>query len=129
MFTMVVLTLFVGVYSLTVRIRAVRKEGLDPMYFKTYTVGDPSHRVLQAGRHFENLFEVPTLFYAGCLAAMMVGANQKWALIWAWAFVAARIVHAVIHLGSNKLFPRMGSFLFGFTAIIGLWICVILKLI
>jgi hypothetical protein len=126
MFAVVLLTFVVGLLNFRARVGAVRNEGLDPKYFKTFTAGQPSHRLLQVGRHFNNLFEVPTLFYAGCLAAMMVGLNSQLSLFFAWLFVAARIVHAYIHLGSNKVAPRAGSFFVGFTAVLALWVCIVI---
>jgi len=129
MFALVILTFIVGLVSLLTRVHAVRKDGLDFRYFKTFSVGEPSHRVLQAGRHFDNMFEVPTLFYAGCLAAMMVGADAQWSLVFAWGFVVTRVAHAWIHLGSNRIFPRMSAFFLGFAFVLALWITIVVKLI
>lgn len=127
MFAMVVLTVVVGLITFVTRINSVRKDGLDPRYFKTYNVGSPSEQVIKTGRHFSNLFEVPVLFYAGCISAMIVGIGSGPAMIWAWAFFAARVAHAYIHIGSNKLWYRMGAFMISMVCVLGLWTTVVLK--
>ena len=127
MFALVVLTFVVGAITLITRINAVRSGKLDARYFKTYNVGVPTDAVTKTQRHFSNLFEVPVLFYSGCLAAMMVGAGGTWPQTWAWLFVAARASHAWIHIGRNKIYPRMASFLFGFVCVMALWLCVVSK--
>ena len=54
-------------------------------------------------RHFVNLFEVPTLFYAGCLAAMVAGVSGNAVVVLAWGYVVARLVHAFVHMGGNRV--------------------------
>jgi hypothetical protein len=127
MFAVVVLTFMVGVITFRTRVRAARTGAVDFRYFKTFSVGTPPQDVLQTTRHFNNLFEVPTLFYAACLAGMIVGLSGVVPLIFAWIFVAARVAHAWIHLGSNKLQPRIASFFLGFFSMFALWVCVVVK--
>src|SRR4051812_30931893 len=107
MFAMVMITLGVGIITIKTRFSAARTGKVDPRYFKTFSFGEPTDAVLKTGRHFNNLFEVPTLFYAGCCAGMIVGVAGILPLALAWAFVFLRIAHAWIHMGRNKIIPRM----------------------
>jgi hypothetical protein len=75
-------------------------------------------------RHFTNLFETPTLFYAGCLAAMVAGVTDSAVLALAWAYVAARLVHAWVHLGGNRLRHRMPVYAVSWLLLLSLWIYV-----
>ncbi len=127
MFAMVVLTFAVGLLSLKNRIAAV-KQGLPARYFKTFTDSVPPEAVVKTDRHFVNLFEVPVLFYAGCLVAMILPLTGLLVQVWAWFFVVARIGHAFIHVGSNRLYPRMSAYLFGCAAVIALWVQIILSI-
>src|SRR6266404_6253911 len=129
MFAMVVLTVMVGFVTFVTRIQSARTGKVDPRYFKTFSFGTPTDDVLKTGRHFTNLFEVPTLFYAACLAGMMVGVAGIVPLIFAWLFVLARSAHAWIHIGRNKIYPRIASFMFGFACTFGLWVCVLVRTI
>ncbi|MBB5519933.1 MAPEG family protein [Amphiplicatus metriothermophilus] len=72
-------------------------------------------------------FELPVLFYAGALFAFVLGA-ASWTLVaLAWAFVATRVVHAVIHTGKNVIMPRFFIFLAGFLLLIAFWIALAVR--
>lgn len=125
MFAMVSLTLVVGLVTISARIRAVKSGKMDGRYFKTYSVGEPTELVLKTGRHFSNLFEVPILFYTASVVAMVLAIQGPWILLWAWLFVVARCAHAYIHIGRNKIYPRMISFFLGFIAVFAMWIVIL----
>jgi hypothetical protein len=96
MFAMVLLTFAVAVVLFRARIRAVREGHTAVSYFRTFAGSPPEQEFLaKPTRHFANLFEVPTLFYAGCLAAMVVGATGPTGLVLAWGYVAARLAHCL----------------------------------
>jgi hypothetical protein len=129
MLAMVLLTFGVAVVLFRARMRSVR-EGLVPIaYFRTFEGATEPEFLVKPTRHFINLFEAPTLFYAGCLAAMVTGATGPWAVGLAWAYVAARLVHAGIHLGSNRLRWRMRAYLVSWICLLALWIHVALRVV
>ena len=76
----------------------------------------------KVSRHFANLFEAPTLFYVVCLAAMVTGVTGAVMVALAWAYVAARIVHAAIHLGPNRLRWRMRAYFVSWLMLAALWV-------
>jgi hypothetical protein len=127
MFAMVVLTILVGGITFVTRVRAVTSGKLDIRYFKTFNFGDPPEEIIKTQRHFANLFEIPVLFYAACLAGMITGAKGTWPVVFAWLFVAARMVHAWIHLGNNRTMWRMRAFIVGVFAVSALWVCVMIQ--
>ena len=121
MLALVLLTFGVAVVLFRARVRSVR-EGHTPVSYFRVLAGSPEPEFLaQPTRHFINLFEVPTLFYAACLAAMVVGATGTPALLLAWGFVAARLVHAWIHLGANRVRHRFRIYLIGWIFLLALW--------
>jgi len=126
MFTIVLLTFIVMLLTGRARFRAV-KNGLDPRYFKTYTVGNPPEDVLTTGRHFSNLFEVPVLFYVACLAAMQLDLHSIWYVGLAWGFVFMRILHAYIHLTSNHVLKRMRVFSASVVIIMMMWVMLLIN--
>lgn len=75
-----------------------------------------------AARNVANQFELPVLFYAVCLALYVVNGASWLAVLVAWVFVASRVAHAVIHLGSNRIAQRMPAWLVGFVAVAVLWL-------
>jgi hypothetical protein len=54
----------------------------------------------------------------------MAQAQQRtpdWLVLGAWAYVALRIVHSVIHCTSNRVMQRLAAFMGGFALLVGLW--------
>lgn len=62
-------------------------------------------RALNASDNFKNQFEIPVLFYALCLLMITTELESQGAVIAAWVFIAARVVHAFVHLTKNIIFP------------------------
>src|SRR5690242_7407992 len=112
MLAMVLPTFGVDVLLFRARLRSVRDGHTAVSYFRTFAGSPPELEYLaKPTRHFANLFEVPTLFYAGCLAAMVVGATGMPAIALAWGYVAARLAHAWVHLGGNRVRYRFRIYL------------------
>jgi hypothetical protein len=123
MAAMVLLTFSVAVVLFRARLRAVREGHMAMSYFRTFPGAPPEAEFLaKPTRHFANLFEVPTLFYAGCLAAMVVGATGTTGLVLAWGYVAARLGHAWVHLGANRVRHRFRFYLASWIFLLALWI-------
>jgi hypothetical protein len=125
MLALVLLTFGVLIVLFRSRVRMVR-EGLAPVsYFRTFqgSVVEPEFTV-KPQRHFANLFEAPTLFYAGCLAAMVTGATGTVVVVLAWLYVAMRYLHAFIHLGGNRVRYRMRAYFASWVCLMAMWITV-----
>jgi hypothetical protein len=97
------------------------KSGLDANYYRAHQ-GTPEPEAAAAGaRHWDNLFELPTLFYAGCLTAFVLGAVTGWTLLFAWGFVVFRVVQSLIHMTYNNPAHRGGAFVLGVLFVFALW--------
>jgi len=79
----------------------------------------PDH-VLKVSNNIRNQFQVPLLFYVLCLMFAALGAVDIMVLTLAWAFVASRLVHAWIHMGSNVVPARFAAFAIGFVIVIAM---------
>ena len=73
-------------------------------------------------RNFMNLLELPVLFYVVCLIILVTGGASPAMLNTAWAFVALRVVHSLIHLSYNRVMHRFAAFLASNTALLLLWV-------
>lgn len=122
MAAMVLFTSMVLIRMVYGRVAAVKRGEVDARFYKTYAGDDGEPRKMaQHTRHFINLFESPVLFYAGCISAMVVGQGSG-AIVWiAWAYVVSRVLHAVVHLGSNKIPPRMAMYGISWVLLLALW--------
>jgi len=124
MLAMVLLTFGVGVVLFRARRRSVREGHTPVSYFRVFHGSPEPEFLAKPTRHFANLFETPTLFYAGCLAAMVAGVADSAVLALAWAYVAARLAHAWVHLGGNRLRHRMPVYAISWLLLLSLWIYV-----
>ena len=77
MLALVLLTCGVLIVLFRSRVRMVR-EGLAPVsYFRVFQGSPEPEFAAKPARHFTNLFEAPTIFYAGCLTAMVTGVTRS----------------------------------------------------
>jgi hypothetical protein len=124
MLALVLLTFGVLIALFRSRVRMVR-EGLAPVsYFRVFQGSPEPEYAAKPARHFVNLFEAPTLFYVGCLTAMVAGVTGAAVVVLAWAYVAARYAHAFIHLGPNRVRHRMRAYFASWLLLMALWVYV-----
>jgi hypothetical protein len=121
MATMVLLTIIVLVRMFRGRVRAVKAGEADAGYYKTYQEGSEPRELAQISRQVVNLFESPTLFYVACLAGLVTGIYPMTLILLAWAYVVARVIHAYIHIGSNRLPPRIASYFLSWFVLLAMW--------
>jgi hypothetical protein len=121
MLVMIILTFGVGFYLMVLRFRAVKQREVSIGYFRVYTGAEPPMQLVQAARHYSNLFEVPLLFYVAGVTAMLLGYQTTLMLGLAWLFVALRLVHTAIHLTYNNVVHRLGAFLLSFLCVLAMW--------
>lgn len=128
MFAMVVLTTIVGVGTAYVRIKSAYAGEVDPRYFKLMSKYDVTDRVAKFGRNFDNLLEVPVLFYAACLSAMTFNLSSPLFLVLAWIFFVLRFAHSAIHLTYNYPLHRFFPFALSSICVIAMWIDIVISL-
>ena len=131
-YPMAALVFFSFLYGLSmffVRVASIRKGETDPRYFKLFNTGTASELVLKMGQHFTNLFEVPVIFYAGCITYLVLGVYSAAGLVFAWVFFVSRLIHAYIHTTHNRLYPRVAAFFTGVFSLLLMWIFLLLKVL
>lgn len=69
-----------------------------------------------------NLCELPVLFYAAMLLAMITGQDGPGMTMAAWAFVAFRALHSLIHCTYNRVRHRFLAHMAASLVLWGLWI-------
>ncbi len=127
MFAMFALTAVVLVMLFRSRVRAISEKQVTQGYFKVYQGQVEPEYAAQRSRHFSNLFEAPTLFYAVCLAAMVTQQADRALEVLAWLYVAARYVHSFIHLGRNEIVPRLSAYFTSWGVMAAMWIYLVFR--
>lgn len=103
------------------RIAAIKAGTVDATKYTTYQNLNEPAPVVQASRHVSHLFEMPVLFYVGCLASQIYGVADDIQLYLAWAYVGLRVLHSAIHLTYNHVMHRFYAFLASFAVLVALW--------
>ncbi len=85
--------------------------------------------VRKISNNFHNQFETPVLFYVLCGAATFLGATGIVMTLLAWAYVATRLVHSIIHVTTNRVRHRFAIFALGVAVLIVIWIVVVARLV
>ena len=79
-------------------------------------------RITQISQSFDNQFQLPVLFYT-LVGLALVTTKVDQALVWgAWAFVGSRLVHAFVHVTSNRVTQRFNAYLVGVIVLAAMWI-------
>lgn len=106
--TLMLLTIVVWCYMYFLRNRFVIKNKINPQEIAS---PEQVHKALpahinQPANNLKNLFELPVIFYALCIALHSMGAVGNGFIALAWAFVLLRIIHSIIHCTVNLVMPR-----------------------
>ena len=120
-FALVALTLAVVFRLARQRFAAARAGRVDPRYYKVYRgEGEPAD-VAVTSRNLSNLYEMPTLFYAGIAIAFAAGRSGGLLVALAWTYVALRYEHSAIHLTTNKVIWRFRVFAASMFVLLTFW--------
>ena len=125
---MFLLSVIIGLRMLQLRFRAVIKDKLHPAYFKLNRGAKLPDYLVQVTQHYENLYETPVMFYVIVILAYVLTVVDVVTMTLAYGYVATRVLHALIHINSNKVQWRRNVFLISIVILTTLWIYVFVKL-
>ena len=127
-FALFLLTMLVVARLATLRFGAVRGRQVDPRFYKIYRGEGEPESVAVVSRHVSNLYEMPTLFYAGTAIAFAAGLAGTPLVTLGWTYVGLRLVHSFVHLGSNNVLWRFRVFALSWLALLSFWIVMAVEL-
>jgi hypothetical protein len=122
MVAMVVLVFVVAGRMFATRVGEMKAKHIHPQQVASAKAMAEKVEDSRAADHFRNLFEMPVLFYAACLAAVQTGVDAFGPLLMAWGFVAARALMAFEACGRNKVMRRFHAFIASSAALLALWV-------
>ena len=74
--------------------------------------------------NLSNQFQWPVFFHLACLLLMQQHTPAA-AVLLAWVFVAGRVLHSLVQIGSRNVRLRGLVFTINFLATLGLWLCLL----
>jgi hypothetical protein len=104
---LMLLTMVVWIYMYIRRIGYIRQHRIDP---NSISSPEALNAALPAAvnapsNNLKNLFELPIIFYAVCILLLATEADATFVNL-AWAYVALRAVHSLIHCTFNIVIYR-----------------------
>lgn len=126
---MALLTLGVSLLLFRARRQAIFSGEVNPAYFLLNRGGRLPERLIRVEQNYNNLFELPVLFYALVVLLYLSHSGDTVQLALLWGFVLSRIIHSNIHIRHNHLRWRMRSFITGFLLLLAAWLWLLLRLL
>lgn len=119
---LVALTFGIGLWFGAIRFRAVRTGDINPAYYILNRGAKLPEYYLKVNNNYNNLFEIPLLFYVVSVLIYVTNKTDFIFLILSWMFVATRYLHSYIHTTYNNLTHRRNAFLSGIVILMFEWI-------
>jgi len=118
----VALTFIVMLVMYRKRVSEMKRNKIHPQSVRTRSI---AHGVLKdsesAADNFSNLFELPVLFYVAILLALILMLQDGMLVLLAWTWVAARLVHSLIHITYNRVMHRFVAFMISSFVLFAIW--------
>jgi hypothetical protein len=121
-FAMAALTAVVWVRMFLMRLGQMKRERIHPQAVATSAQVVAKLTDSRAADNFRNLFELPVLFYAAAMVAMLMNVVTPVSLGLAWAFVLLRVAHSLIQCTYNRVMHRFWAYALGGVALWSLWL-------
>jgi hypothetical protein len=128
-FALVALTLVIVMRLARQRFAAVKSGRIDPRFYKVFRGDGEPEEVAATARNLVNLYEMPTLFYAGTAIAYAAGQAGALLVALAWSYVALRFLHSAVHLGVNKVLWRFRVFAASWLVMLAFWVALAVGLV
>jgi hypothetical protein len=120
-FAMALLTAAVWTAMVLVRNISVMRGVASTRYYEAYRGDMPPDWIERPARTFNNLMQVPTLFYVACVFMVALHRIDPAAVALAWLFVAIRSVHAIVYIVWNRVSLRFATFTASCITLAVLW--------
>ena len=126
---MVILNLFLIFRLLYLATRYVQSRDVRLSQFRIYE-GEFPDRLRSARQQFQNMFEIPILFYLLCLLNIIFNNYNQLDIILCWCFVVFRVIHFFTRLPNQKtinIFPRTAVFIISLIFLTIGWISLLIN--
>lgn len=121
-FVQVLLTSVVMVLMGRRRIRAAKNKEISVAAFKTMNLTGANEQVIATSRNFDNQFQMPMLYLFSVLFTLQLGLADLAYVVLGAAYVLLRVLHTVVHIGSNTVRLRFNIFLLSCVLLWAIWL-------
>lgn len=121
-FVQVLLTSVVMILMGRRRIAAAKNKEITLSAFRTMNLTGANEQVIATSRNFDNQFQMPMLYLFSVLFTLQLGLADMLYVALGAAFVALRVLHTVVHIGTNHVRTRFNVFLLGCAVLWAIWL-------
>jgi hypothetical protein len=118
---MVAITVLAWLRLYQLRFAEMLRRKVDPQSIALSAQKDAGLQDTRGADNFNNQFQLPVLFYAAVLVAHATGQGSALFVQLAWAFVATRLVHALIQWTYNRVVHRFTAYALGALVLWTMW--------
>src|SRR5688572_32239809 len=108
-FAMLGITVLAWLRLYHLRFAEMLRRKIDPQSIALSAQKDAGLADTRGADNFNNQFQLPVLFYLACVVEIMVAESDLFMQL-AWAFVAARAIHALIQWTYNRVVHRFVAY-------------------
>jgi hypothetical protein len=127
---LVAVTFVVWCWMYFTRLRFIRENRIDPNSLATREQGATRLApVAGPSDNFQNLLEVPVLFYVLIILLLDTGHASSGFVSAAWAFVGLRTIHSAIHCTYNDVTHRFTVYALSSLLLWGMWAAFALRVV
>lgn len=112
MLSLMLLTMVVWFWLYVKRIGYMQRQKIDPqrLFSRVQLLQVLPDNIQAPANNLNNLLELPIVFYALCLLNSQQHEVSSLLVYLAWAYVALRVIHSLIHCSYNKVMHRFTAY-------------------
>jgi hypothetical protein len=118
---MLAITLLAWLRLYHLRFAEMARRKIDPQSIALSAQKDAGLQDTRGADNFNNQFQLPVLFYVAVLVAHATGQGTELFVQLAWAFVALRLVHALVQWTYNRVVHRFTAYALGALVLWTMW--------
>jgi hypothetical protein len=127
-FSLIILKMIIMTRMFLLRKKNVKEGKVSPHYFKLYSGENQlDKQTVYTERNFNNLFQLPGVFYGTMAILLALKIENQLALIMCWVFAVSRYAHSYVHVTRNRISPRLTLYATGWGCILILWLVILIK--
>jgi hypothetical protein len=126
---MAAITLLAWLRLYQLRFAEMLRRKIDPQSIALSAQKDAGLADTRGADNFNNQFQLPVLFYVAMLVAHATGQGNALFVRLAWAFVALRLVHALVQWTYNRVVHRFTAYALGALVLWAMWLLLAIGLL
>ena len=118
---MLAITVLAWLRLYQLRFAEMARRKIDPQSIALSAQKDAGLQDTRGADNFNNQFQLPILFYVAVLVAHATGQGSALIVQLAWAFVATRLLHALVQWTYNRVVHRFALYAIGALILWTMW--------